>query len=265
MSREYTQQELQQIIEAENILRTRGLIVDDKDGKELAAHNAERIAAYFDLNLQTPIDVATLLKACDDMRDQMYWKSAAQMEADEVISHLKPDQAQIALGWFKRQTRIVTEGDEGYKNVAEVIGWLIARKYAITEQGLQTALTNVQATRGTITWKEAPKQESQGRPGHKDDGSGFLRDEKNPRYRNGKINHAYQEPGKQEAPKNNTSVDAWESLAKQLLNRGTHSQQAAFRATYDHAVAQGKSWREIYAEMNKLRASYERVVPRAAA
>src|SRR5207245_1783669 len=52
--------------------------------------------------------------------------------------------------------------------------------------------------------------------------------------------------------------DAWETLCDQLCNYGSrHSQKAAMRETYDLGVANGKSFREIYVEMNRLKNQYE--------
>jgi len=45
--------------------------VDEADGMQEAAHNAERIMAFFDLNIKTPATVQNVLAACEQMRDQM--------------------------------------------------------------------------------------------------------------------------------------------------------------------------------------------------
>ena len=240
MSRQYTQDDINAMTAAETALRARGLIVDEADGAE-SKLNADQIVKFFDLNPTIQVTQAAILDAVERMKNQMYWKSAVRIEADEVISHLTPEQKQTALEWFKRQKRLVTDGDEGYKNVAEIIGWLVARKYPITEQSLQTALTNVQNTRGTITWKPAPTQESQGRPGHKDDGQGFMNKGTDPRYRGGKLNHAYQEPGsKQETPKNLDPSEAqWKAMAE-ALRGNTHSKNAELEHIH------GRTWRETY-------------------
>jgi hypothetical protein len=56
-----------------------------------------------------------------------------------------------------------------------------------------------------------------------------------------------------------------EDLCNQLLKYGTHGEQAAMRQIYDSGISQRKSFREIYAEMNELTKSYERLLPTASA
>jgi hypothetical protein len=147
MNRQYTEEELQQFIEAENILRAKGLVVDDTDGKALVDHNAERIAAYFDLNLQTPINVATVLKACEDMRQQMHWKSALQMEYETLYNALpKTDQQKFGAWWFQQKNVLVLDGDEGYSNASKVIEWMRGRSF--DSRTLDLAVSNLAGTRG---------------------------------------------------------------------------------------------------------------------
>ncbi len=157
-NRQYTEQELQQIIEAENILRTRGLIVDDKDGKELTDHNAGRIASYFDLNPHIPINVATILKGCDDMHDQLHWKSAAQIEYDNLYSVLS-DQQKTAFGawWYSPSTKktIVIEGEEGFANAAKILQWMRGKNFDAKAFGL--AVSNLASSRG-LHWAPTPQR-----------------------------------------------------------------------------------------------------------
>jgi hypothetical protein len=253
MNRQYTQQELQHFVEAEHILRTKGLIVDDEDGKTLVNHNAERIAAYFDLNPQTSINVQTVLKACEDMHAQMRWKPEEQIAFQNIYATLNPQEKQAFNSWVRPQRLINND-----RNNAAILVYLKQnQRYEVNHRTLLQASVDRIATQ--LEWQPTPKTVDPRR--HTDDGSGFLRDEKNPRYRNNRINHAYREPGT-EAPKATTPASAWQQLAEGLLRQGTHSQQAAYREIHDRGIAQNKSFREIYSEMNKLRVSYERVIPR---
>ncbi len=46
--------------------------------------------------------------------------------------------------WYKKQSRLKTDGDEGLRNINQIVSWLLDRRYAVTESGLDMALTNVQ-------------------------------------------------------------------------------------------------------------------------
>ena len=104
MSREFSEQEQQAIIQAEQQLRANGLIVDDADGKEQMDHNAERILAYFDLNKTTPVTVQSVVAAVQQMKDQLNWKTPAQMEYDKAYGALTSDQQnQFGSWWFTKK------------------------------------------------------------------------------------------------------------------------------------------------------------------
>src|ERR1700694_2642648 len=111
--REFTTQEQQEILKAEQQLRANGLVVDDVDGGEAVDHNAERILAYFDLNKTTSVTVQTVLTAVQQMKEQLKWKSAAQIEYDKLFSALTKDQQnQFGSWWFSQKQTLILEGDE---------------------------------------------------------------------------------------------------------------------------------------------------------
>ena len=147
MERQYTQQDLQQILEAEKVLRSKGLIVDDADGKELTTHNAERVAAYFDLNRTIPITVETMLKACELMRDQLHWKSELQLAYEREYNKLTPDQQnQFGSWWFRQKSVLILEGEQGFENAAKLLSWM--RGKVFNARGFDLALSNVAASQG---------------------------------------------------------------------------------------------------------------------
>jgi hypothetical protein len=126
MSREFAPQEQKEMLQAEQELRTLGLIIDDQDGKEAADFNGERIMAFFDLNRATPVSVQTVLAACQQMKDQMKWKSRLQMEYEQLYNQLAKDQQDQFGGWwhsFSTKNTIVTEGEQGYQNAVDVLKW----------------------------------------------------------------------------------------------------------------------------------------------
>jgi hypothetical protein len=147
MNRHYTEQELQQFIEAENILRAKGLVVDNNDAKALVDHNADRIASYFNLNTSIPVTVQTVLQACDLMKDQMHWKSGAQIAYEKLYDALTPsDQQKFGAWWFQQKNMLVLDGDEGYSNASKVIEWMRGRSF--DSRTLDLAASNLAGTRG---------------------------------------------------------------------------------------------------------------------
>jgi hypothetical protein len=248
MKRLYNEHELQQFINAEHPLRTRGLIVDEKDGKESVDHNAERIGAYFDLNPQTPINVQAVLKACDNMREQMHWKPEDQIAFENIYATLNPQEKQTFDSWVRPQRLINND-----RNNAAILEYLKQnQRYEVNHRTLlQASADRIPAQ---LEWQPIPERVDTRQ--HVDDGSGFLRDDKNPRYRNGKLNHAYKEPGT-ETPKVSTpDQSGWQELCQKMLSSGPHSRQAEMLRLY---TTPGKTYREIYSEMAKLKASFDKV------
>jgi hypothetical protein len=147
---------------------------------------------------------------------------------------------------------LVKDGDDGLVNQVALLSELRGRE--IVSKNIQDAIGRA-SFRGDLRFVPTPRKVNPLQ--HTSDGTTFLHEAKNPRYHGGKLNHSYKEPESKPAQQTGR-VDAWEKLCKQLLNYGTHGQQAAMREAYDSAHSQGKSWREVYAEMSALRKSYER-------
>ena len=147
MERIFNEQETQAIFEAEKILRSQGLIVSEADGKEEYEQNFERISSYLELNSQAPVTVEMILRGCEQMRDQMCWKSKAQMDYDAAFGSLTTDQKNVFGVWWSRQKNVlILEGDQGFENATKLIGWMKGRSFDSHMLGL--ALTNLAANSG---------------------------------------------------------------------------------------------------------------------
>jgi hypothetical protein len=177
--REFTQQEQQAILQAELQLREQGLIVDDADGQQKVDHNVERILAYFDLNKTTPLTVQTVLTAVQQMKDQLKWKSAAQMEYEKVYNALSAaEQNAFGAWWFRQKNVLILEGDEGFSNAAQIIAWMRGR--AFDARGLDVAVSNLAgSSRRPLHWAPTREQVSSGRPGHAPSGAFAPKSETN--------------------------------------------------------------------------------------
>jgi hypothetical protein len=111
-----------------------------------------------------------MVAAAYTLKDKLDWKSPAEVEFAEVLTRLEPAQCLVVNSWFKKQSPLKTEDDEGLRNINQIVSWLLNRRYAVTESGLDMALTNVQNnSRHPLFWKEGPKQSREhvaGKPNH---------------------------------------------------------------------------------------------------
>ncbi len=164
MSREFSQQELQAVMQAEAQLREQGLIVDNDDGKEAADHNSERISAFFELNTHISVSVESVLAAVQQMRDQMRFKPQEQVQFERLFNILGQDE-QRAYKAF-RQSGLIDD----HHNGAMLLGFLAGRKMHVDHSNLVYALKGIAPQ---LHWEER-EQVSSGRPGHTSDGKGLF-------------------------------------------------------------------------------------------
>jgi|SRR5579872_3833493 len=169
--RVFTTEEQLEILKAEEQIRANGVIVDDVDGKEQVDHNAERIMAFFDLNKTIPVTVQTVLTAVQQMKEQLHWKSAAQIEYDKLYSELTEDQQnQFGSWWFKQRNTLILDDDLGFENAAQIIAWMKGKKF--DARGLDLAVSNLAgSSRRPLHWAATREQTSSGRPGHAPSGA----------------------------------------------------------------------------------------------
>ena len=168
--REFSQQELQAVMQAEEQLRAQGFIVDNEDGKEAADHNSERISAFFELNKNVPVTVESVLAAVQQMRDQLRFKPQEQVQFERLFKNLGQDE-QRAYKAF-RQSGLIDD----HHNGAMLLGFLAGRKMHVDHSNLVYALKGIAPQ---LHWEER-EQVSSGRPGHTSDGKGmFSKDDTN--------------------------------------------------------------------------------------
>jgi hypothetical protein len=232
------------------------------DSSPAAKANALVLNEYFN-NHNVPMSVSSMVAAAYTLKDKLDWKSPAQVEFSEVLTRLEPAQCLAVNSWFKKQSRLKTDGDEGLRNLNQIVSWLLNRRYAVTESGLDMALTNVQNnSRRPLFWKESAKQSREhvaGKPNHafhqEKPTAAPAQSEFHP---NGRRNHAFQ--AKTHEPQQSLPVpDAWKKIADSYLRRWTtHGQQAILQAECDRGIATGKSWREIGAALGQIVKGRER-------
>jgi hypothetical protein len=118
----------------ETFALTNGLVASERNGEILADFIANKMNA--DITAET-------LAAAVKVVQGLVWKTAVEREFDTIAGQLNGSEKSVVSNWLERQTRMVTDGDPGLENFSIIVGWLRARSYAITDQNLNTALTNV--------------------------------------------------------------------------------------------------------------------------
>jgi hypothetical protein len=261
--RQYTEQELDVIGEAEKELDNKhGLML--LDNSPAARANASVLNEYF-RNNNTAMNVPSIVAAAYALKDKLDWKSPAQVEFSEVLARLDPAQCLAVNSWYKKQHRLKTEGDEGFSNVSQIVSWLLNRRYAVTEAGLDMALTNLQNnSRRKLFWHDGPKQDRtiwNGKlnhaliPNNEPSKSTEAAKEFHP---NGRRNHGYVPP-ENAAKKPAEAPDSWQQICKLHLKEWvTPGQRAKLEAEYNAGIATGKSWREIGTALGQIVKGWER-------
>ena len=233
------------------------------DNSPTAKTNAIVLNDYFNKH-DVPMNVSSVVAAAYVLKDKLDWKSPAQVEFSEVLAQLEPAQCLVVNSWYKKQSRLKTDGDEGLRNINQIVSWLLNRRYAITESGLDMALTNVQNnSRRPLFWKESPKQNREyvgSRPNH-----AFGQTEKpkalaaNEReYVNGRKNHSFH--AKTDQPRQSTPpFDAWKEIVKRYMTQWTLTdRRRRYRLSMIVESQPAKSWREIGASLGQIVKGWER-------
>src|SRR6267378_6194639 len=135
--RQFTEQELNAVVQAEQQLRAQGLILDNDDGKEAADHNSERVSAFFELNKNIAVTVESVVAAVQQMRDQLRFKPQEQVQFERLFNNLGQDE-QRAYKTF-RQSGLIDD----HHNGAMLLGFLAGRKMHVDHSNLVYALKGI--------------------------------------------------------------------------------------------------------------------------
>ena len=163
--------------------------------------------------------------------------------------------------WFlsPANRRLVNTGNENIINQTAVLSELRGRE--INPKTIQDAIGRLMA-RGTKLFFMAVVRTPDPRQ-KKDDGT-RMEQPRDPRYRaDGRLDHSYKPPSEQvtEAPAG--SPDAWETFCQRALAWGTPSQHTAMVETFEKGRASGKSFREVYQDLQLCKKQFEKsFIPR---
>jgi len=266
--REFTESEAKQIYEAEKGLRESGLDVDH----EHAEPNANLILQHFQQNPQLPVTVASIYAFVEKNKSQFVWLSQAQREWYKIAQQNPELGNQLAAHLSTRGGRpgqLVNDGDSLFENLTLLFAEINSRRESASPQTIAAADNRIQNRPGRkLHYVEAPRRTepiSRAAREDKSDSTNWLGDmtqNADGSWRSRTVSEQRQEQEARDAanatPTTRHEPDAWETLCDGLRNYGSlHSQKAAMQETYDLGVQNGKSWREIYTEMNRLKNQYE--------
>ena len=245
MDRQFTEQEVKAMMDAEPILRSKhGLIVSETDGSlDDVTHNTNVIFEWYANNPGIPVTVATMEQVVVHLRDQLRFMSVHQTNYNRAYDALTPDQQNQFGAWWNSPAAINTiirEGDAGYQNGATIMTW--CRGKQINSVILNLAVSNLVASVGLHL--AAPREQGSGafKPGHTmEPGETFMpKEPKRQEFVGGRKNHAVSQERKPAQPiPETTPPDLWKKLAENLRG-ATHSETATLQSIV------GKSWRETY-------------------
>ena len=271
--REYTEADGEQFAQAEKALGENGFDIYGPG----ANHNAALTDAFFQANRNNPVTVDNIYRAVSERKSEFIWLTQAQADWYRTAQQ-NIDLANSLPAFLAAQGqpgRLANNGDALFENLLLLFNELHARRETASTQTIQNAEDRISHRPGKQLLRVAhPRRtEPMSRAAKLDDGKPFLGGDDLVKQADGSYRsktpseqrrdaeiaaHVSQRPSKPMGPE-----DAWETLCNELLRFGTHSAQANMRELYDRGIQQGKSFRQIHAEMNALRASYQRLITTA--
>jgi len=219
------------------------------------------------INRDSDITPAALSASFAKVSSQLRIQSPTYKKADELARKLSPVEHATYKAWAARQRMLIglDGSEEGYQNVASLLGWM--RGNPVTEHNLDLALGNIinNIQFGRIHFKPQPRADRPYGPGgklnhafgqkHEPAKSVEVQQEFHP---NGRRNHTYK-PTPDGAAKPAPAPDAWQQICQLHLKEWvTPGQRDKLQAEYDAGIATGKSWREIGAALGQIVKGRER-------
>ena len=228
MSRQYTQQETTAFLQAESSLRAAGLVVD----AEIGSQNGGIVASYFDNNPDIAVTQESIKQAVfGPLKEKLQWLAEDEIAFRNIWATLTPLEQGNFNSWHRPQRLI-----NNLANNLAVLKYLKAQRYTVDARTLlQASADRIPAQ---LEWEPNPRAVD---PRQHTDGSAFAPKDESSRYRGGKKNHAYQEPGsKQEVTAQlDQSESRWREMSE-ALRGNSHSETAELAATH------GRSWSETF-------------------
>jgi hypothetical protein len=132
----FTQEELQILNGMLPALSRDGMCIEGKQGER----NGELLGQFFVSN-NVRITEQSVRQAVESLRDQLTWKSTAQIEADRIATNMTQQDVDTILQWIPK--RLSAESDDLLVNFAIVGEWLQQHRFPVTVDYLERAFTSL--------------------------------------------------------------------------------------------------------------------------
>jgi hypothetical protein len=247
----YSDQDIQQVNQAEKELRAKGL---DEQGQRIG----DLIDDFFQTNRGVPVTVPAIFKLIE-AQPGLKWLTPAQLEYNKIAA-ANPQAARQLVDWLNTQGKagqLANSGDDAYENLTLLLTELNGRREDVSATAIRNGIDRISNRPGRkLRIVEAPRRtEPISAAAKADDGVGFLhsdmvkmpdgsRRSKTPAEQRRDMEAAERAKSQSRSSTLDVSEQAWKNMADQLLQDGTHSQQARVRAVYDRE--QGNGWRHIF-------------------
>jgi hypothetical protein len=135
-------------------------------GGEVGVTNANVLCTPI-INADSDITAQTLAASFQNVKSQLQLKSPMYKRAEALTGKLSPDEVAAYQAWAKNQKLILDDSEEGYENLATLLGWM--RGNQVTAHSLDLALGNVvnNGQFGRVHFRPQPKQDRSYGPGGK--------------------------------------------------------------------------------------------------
>lgn len=133
---------------------------------EVGVKNADILCGPI-INSDSEITLQTLAASLLNVKNQIQFKSAMYKKAEALTSKLHPDEVAAYQSWAKNQKLILDNSEEGYTNLATLLGWL--RGNSVTAHSLDLSLGNCinNGDYGRLHFRPQPKADRSYGPGGK--------------------------------------------------------------------------------------------------
>jgi hypothetical protein len=252
------------------------------DGSADDQENASLVVKYFTETWNEDMNDQTLALAFPQLKSLLKFDSAARIEARRIAKDF-PD-VQALGAWFDTQTFLVKEGDDGFRNITELMLELQGR--SVTPANIDSAIMSINATQGGSvgrfsTRRRRPliyvqKKVERKKSFHEltDDGVNSFSTSGMVKQADGSFRSKTYAEQKRDAEaaaekakattRPSKELDAWQVIAQGILGSGgSHGRNASLQAIYDLGTNGQLEWRQVATQMQAMKKSYDTLLSTA--
>src|SRR5258706_5678613 len=113
------------------------------DGSPNDEHNSAFVLDYFTKTWGEDITEANLAQAFPQLRPHLKFHSKAEIELGKAATSFDDINRKKFLEWFEQQTFLVTEGEQGFQNAANILEELKGRE--VSKETIAAAIGRIEA------------------------------------------------------------------------------------------------------------------------